>query len=66
MKSDGKPFDDCTDDDQCPQNATCNDEMTSSGQCECDEEFFPYDSPVELEGDAMILCTRRYLCMQVY
>ena len=65
VKTDGEPFDNCTEDDECPQNATCND-LSSSGQCECDEEFIPYDSPVEFEGDAMIFCTRRYLCMQVY
>ena len=67
VKSDGEPFGECLKDDQCPLNGTCVGNNGDS-KCECDEDFYPYDAPVEVEGDPMVLCTRRYmyLCMHVY
>nr|XP_022303559.1 adhesive plaque matrix protein 2-like [Crassostrea virginica] len=56
VKSDGEPFGECLDDDQCPLNGTCVGE-NGDAKCECDEDFYPYDAPVEVEGDPMVLCT---------
>ena len=66
VNSDGETFGDCTDDDDCPQNATCVEVGEGELECECEENFSPYDSPVAVEGVAMVLCIRRYLCMHVY
>ena len=66
VEPDGKSFGACRGDDDCPQNATCVIMYSNMGNCECDEDFYPYDSPVAVEGNAMVLCTRRYLYMHVY
>nr|XP_022312418.1 protein delta homolog 1-like [Crassostrea virginica] len=57
VNSDGETFGACTDDDDCPQNATCVEVGEGELECECEENFSPYDSPVAVEGDAMVLCT---------
>ena len=61
VEPDGKSFGACRVDDDCPQNATCGRYIMYRGNCECDEDFYPYDSPVTVEGNAIVLCTRRYL-----
>ncbi|XP_022336366.2 uncharacterized protein LOC111132813 isoform X1 [Crassostrea virginica] len=57
VEPDGKSFGACTVDDDCPQNATCVIMYSNMGNCERDEDFYPYDSPVAVEGNAMVLCT---------
>ena len=52
VNSDGETFGDCTDDDDCPQNATCVEVDAWKRECECEENFSPYDSPVAVEGVA--------------
>ena len=67
VNSDGETFGDCTDDDDCPQNATCV-EVEERLKCECDGKFYPFALPVKVLKDAMFRCTRRYMysCMHIY
>ena len=67
VNSDGEPFKECTDDDDCPLNSTCVN-LRGVLECKCDGKFYPFVLPVKVAKDAMGLCTRRYmyLCVHVY
>ena len=67
VNSNGEPFNDCLDDDDCPQNATCV-EVEERLTCECDEKLYLFVPPVKVGEEVLPLCTRRYmyLCVHVY
>ena len=64
VNSDGIPFVFCSDNDDCPLNATCVEVNPESG-CVCDGKLYPFIPPIKVAEDVMFLCTRRYmfLCM---
>ena len=64
VKSDGEPFDECEDDDDCPPDATCTD-VDGDNKCVCNTDFYPYDTGVTVNGNPQTICTRKYLSMHV-
>ena len=64
VNSDGIPFDFCSDNDDCPLNATCV-KVNDESRCVCDGKLYPFIPPIKDPEVVMFLCTRRYmfLCM---
>nr|XP_022312419.1 slit homolog 2 protein-like isoform X1 [Crassostrea virginica] len=56
VNSDGIPFVFCSDNDDCPLNATCVEVNDESG-CVCDGKLYPFIPPIKVAEDVMFLCT---------